>query len=105
MEKAVQYPRLWRNLKSNQKFRVMPWWETLDGDKPAQVDELGQMVTEVAGRPCKFGIIVQVGYLLETERGIWVGVGPAAADQFEDLGEWKKPKKPKYSKTKAEARK
>lgn len=71
----------------------MPWWETVKDGEVEEVDEIGQMVTEFAGRPCKFGIIVQVGYLLENEHGMWFGVGPKSSNQFEDIGEWKSKKR------------
>lgn len=83
----TNYPRLWRNKTSGQELRVMPWWETIQNGEIERVDEMGKLVTEVAGRPCKFGIITQIGYLLENEHGVWFGVGPKAADSFEDLGE------------------
>ena len=87
----MKYPRLWKNKTNGKKVRVMPWWETVkeDGKETEEVDELGQFVSEVAGRPCKFGVLVQVGFLLENEHGLWFGVGPTGEKQFEDLGEWK----------------
>lgn len=93
---VTEYPRLWVHKKDpKRKMRVMPWWETVDDGKPAKVDELGQMVTDCMGRPCKFGIIVQVGYLLENEHGVWFGMGPRVAEEFHDKGLWVAPKKRK----------
>ena len=90
-KKLTRYPRLWQNKTLGQKVRVMPWWEIVNGGEMVQVDELGEMITEVAGgRLCKFGVITQVGYLLENEHGVWLGVGPKATKHFKDLGEWKK---------------
>lgn len=67
----------------------MPWWETVKDGEIEEVDELGQLMTEVAGRPAKFGTIVQIGYLLENFDGVWIGVGLMAKKQFKDKGEWK----------------
>ncbi len=84
----MKYPRTWENKKSKQKVRVMPWWETVKEGKTEEVDELGHMIAEQAGRPCKFGILVQVGFLIENEEGVWFGVGPKVEKHFNDLGEW-----------------
>lgn len=65
----------------------MPWWETVKDGECESVDEMGQMISEFAGRPCKFGVLVQVGYLLENEHGIWFGMNMKAAKSFKDLGE------------------
>lgn len=94
----MNYPRLWKNKTNGKKVRVMPWWETVKDGEVEQSDDMGQMLSVIAGRKCKFGILSQVGYLIENEYGIWIGLGPKAADQFEDLGEWKKPKKKKKKK-------
>lgn len=82
----MKYPRKWKNKISGQELRVMPWWETVKDGEIEVSDDLGNMLTEVAGRPCKFSAIVQVGYLLENESGIWFGVGPKAREAFDDLG-------------------
>lgn len=85
------YPRKFRNRRSGQVFKAMPWWEAVKEGEIEQVNELGLLVTEAAGRLCKFGIITQVGYLLENEHGVWFGLGANIVNEkeFEDLGEWK----------------
>ena len=83
----MKYPRLWKNKESGKEFRVMPWWEAVKEGDIEETNELGEMVTEVAGRPCKFGVITQIGFLLENEHGVWFGVNLSAAEHFEDLGE------------------
>lgn len=87
-EQVTEYPRLWEHKEKKNKLRVMPWWETVKDGEVEKIDELGQLIAEEAGRPCKFGVLVQVGYLLENEHGVWLGVGPKAAEQFNDLGKW-----------------
>lgn len=67
----------------------MPWWEIPESD--TILDE--ETVKPVVGVNAKFGVLVQVGFLLENEGGVWLGVGPKAADAFNDLGEWKKPER------------
>lgn len=86
---ATRYPRLWENKLSGQRVRVMPWWETVTESGIAEVDEMGRMISEtIGGRPCKFGVITQIGFLIENEHGIWIGLGPKAPEGFIDLGEW-----------------
>ncbi len=93
-EPITTYPRRWLNTTSKKEIRVMPWWETVKDGEIEKVDEMGQMISEsIGGRPCKFGILVQIGYLLENEFGVWFGVGPKAATAFKDLGEWKEQRK------------
>lgn len=87
----MKYPRKWKNKISGQVLRVMPWWEAVKDGEIEETDELGNMIATAAGGPCKFGTIVQIGYLLENEHGVWIGVGPKAAEQFEDLGEQTRP--------------
>lgn len=82
----TKYPRKWKNTTSGAELRVMPWWETIKDGEVEEVDELGLMFTEEAGRLCKFGVLVQVGFLIENDHGVWFGVGPQAAEAFEDLG-------------------
>lgn len=91
--KVTVYPRTWKNKTNGKKVRVMPWWETIKDGEFEKVDELGKMISEQVGRICKFGVIVQVGYLIENEKGVWFGLGPSAIDSFDDLGVCKKRKK------------
>jgi hypothetical protein len=87
-EAEVKYPRIWRNKESGSSVRVMPWWETVKDGEIEEVNELGEMITEVSGRPAKFGVLVQIGYLIENDHGIWLGVNRSAAEAFDDMGEW-----------------
>lgn len=82
----MKYPRIWQNKINKKKFRVMPWWERAECDD----NELDKAMTTKFKRPCKFGILMQIGYLLENEHGIWFGLNLTAKKQFKDLGEWKK---------------
>ena len=86
----MRYPRLWENKINLAKFKVMPWWEAVKNGEIEEVNELGEMISEVAeGRVCKFGVITQIGYLIENDHGIWFGLGLKAHEAFNDLGEWK----------------
>jgi hypothetical protein len=102
---GVKYPRVWRNKKSGQTLRVMPWWETIKDGEVEEVDPLGHMIREEFGRPAKFGVLVQIGYLLENESGCWFGVNRSVVEGFEDLGEWKKGQKYGEDKKKPVAKK
>jgi hypothetical protein len=91
----VKYPRLWKHKDTGKELRVMPWWETVKDGEVEEVNELGHMIAEVAGRPIKFGVLTQVGYLLENKHGVWLGVGPRATESFVDIGEAPAKEKPK----------
>jgi hypothetical protein len=76
--------RIWQHKKNKKKLRATPWWEIPESILDDEFKEL------MKGRKIKFGVLIQVGWLLENEHGVWLGVGPAAAKEFNDLGEWKK---------------
>lgn len=65
----------------------MPWWETVRDGEVEEVDEFGHMIAETAGRPAKFGVLVQIGFLIENDAGVWFGLGPDAQKHFEDVTE------------------
>ena len=87
-ESIPGWPKIWVNKRNpTKKFRVMPWWECLD---PLMSDDgvnnsipIGVSLTK--GRKVKVGIIVQVGWLLENEHGVWFGVGPKAEKEFREV--------------------
>jgi hypothetical protein len=81
-----EYPRYWKNKKSGQIMKVMPWLETV-ADTVINAKEIPMPKVNT---PWKFGMLVQIGYLIENEHGVWFGVGPKAKVGFKDLGE-KKP--------------
>lgn len=87
----MKYPRRWKNKISGKELLVMPWWEVVKDGEIEEVDELGQLVSESVGNKtvCKFGLLTQIGYLLENESGVWFGVNLRASDGFIDLGELK----------------
>ena len=92
-EFALVYPRKWKNKKSKKCVRVMPWWEVVKDGEIEKVDALGNLLSEQAGIACKFGVLTQIGYLIENEHGFWFGMGPKAREAFKDMGEWKKKRK------------
>jgi hypothetical protein len=74
--------QVWQNKKSKQKFRVMPWWEIFKTD-----EVLSSLSTDIGVKSAwKFGMLTQVGWLLENEHGVWFGLGPSAIESFEVLG-------------------
>lgn len=74
-------PAIWQHKKTKKKFRVLPWWECLE---PLVDDkELGTKLTE--GRKFKIGSLVQIGWMLENEHGVWLGVGPQAEKAFKEV--------------------
>ena len=86
--KLLAWPKTWQHKTTKKKFKVMPWWECLDplmaDDKatPETID-VGTHLTE--GRKFKIGAIVQIGWLLENGHGVWFGMGPKAAESFNEV--------------------
>lgn len=76
--------RIWEHKETKKRVRVLPWWECLD---PLADEKLADLCE---GRMFKIGALVQIGWLLENEHGMWLGVGPKAAESFNDLGVWEK---------------
>ena len=63
--------------KTGQLLLATPWWEIPDG-----LD-----VTSVAGcSKAVWGALTQVGWLLQNENEVWLGVGLNAAPTFFDIG-------------------
>lgn len=75
-----EYPKLWQHKKTKKRCRASPWWECVD-----------PMLTEKDApkepRKFKIGALVQVGWLLENEHGVWLGVGLKAANHFKEVRE------------------
>lgn len=80
-------PRVWQHKETKKKFKVLPWWECLD---PILDDKNAEGF--LGCRKFKIGTIVQIGWMLENEHGIWLGTNMTSSTVFKDLGVWKKPK-------------
>jgi hypothetical protein len=75
-------PLTWEHKESKKRVRVMPWWECLE---PIMTEaELAEMGMK-PDRNVRIGSLVQIGWLLENEHGVWLGVGPTAADAFTEV--------------------
>lgn len=71
-------PQIWKHKKTKKQFRAMPWWEIVDGQ---EIDHKEIPIPEV-NVPWKFGMLVQVGWLIENGHGVWFGISPEAKKQF-----------------------
>lgn len=74
--------KFWQHKKTKKLFRVMPWWETVPssdviGDKELPIPEIGT--------PWKFGMLVQIGYLLENDHGVWFGFNSKVRESFQEI--------------------
>lgn len=74
----MSFPQTWENKKSKQRMRAMPWWETVPDTAITDTD---MKIPEV-DVPWKFGMLVQIGWLLENETGVWFGVSSKAKELF-----------------------
>lgn len=78
--------RAWMNNNTGQLFVACPWWETVEPeDKNYDIS-----VSSELGLNCiKFGTFYQVGWLVQNEHGIWIGVNydvTGDSNDFTDLG-------------------
>lgn len=88
-------PHIWEHKETKKRVRVVPWWEIPDDEDFVKelgiADALKDKEDTWKDRRFKIGALIQVGWLLENEHQVWLGVGPKAKDSFNDLGE--EPKK------------
>lgn len=80
-----KWPQTWQHKETEKKFRVNPWWECIspllsDEDLNGSIS-LGTELFE-EGRKYRIGALIQIGWLLENEHGVWMGVGIEAAEYF-----------------------
>ena len=81
---------VWQHKKKKKiKVRATPWWEVLEGDEIISDQDLASL-KDRPDRQIKIGALTQVGWLLENQFGIWIGVGLDAKEEFKDLGPEKK---------------
>lgn len=83
----------WQHKETKKIFRVTPWWECYGDiiDQPSDI--LADEDDEFKDRKFAVGVLAQIGYLLENEHGVWLGVGPTAKDSFDDIGVETPPRK------------
>ena len=88
-EPKKPWPRIWEHKQNKKRLRVTPWWECVEPILGSEDDygaaAVGRELME--GRKFKIGALVQVGWLLENEHGVWFGVGPTAEEAFTDVTE------------------
>jgi len=79
--------RRWKNKETGKEFNVLPWWECegtlIDAKNAEQI--LKDEQDEWSDRLYAIGCLVQVGWLMENDEGVWFGVGPQAKDHFEEI--------------------
>ena len=81
--------RYWRHKTSKKEVKVAPWWEILDPIVALSAEESMTSGLSDVKRQIKMGLgvecLVQVGWLIENEHNMFLGVGLAAQEQFEDI--------------------
>lgn len=71
-------PHVWMNKRNGDFALVVPWYMPQD---------MGSDIANGVMQDLKIGAIVQVGWMLQNGHDVYFGVGPKAANEFEDLGE------------------
>lgn len=78
-------PQVWKHKENGKTYNVMPWFEIPD-DFVAELklqDTIKEKSDNWKDRQFKIGALIQVGWLLENEHGVWIGFGPTAKDSFD----------------------
>lgn len=80
---------VWMNKQTGKIMLAHPHWEPLHLQFDEKFyDELDIGFKEMAGdRKIAHGTLLQVGWLLQNEHEVWLGMPLSITDQFEDLGE------------------
>ena len=82
--------RRWRHKETKIVYNVIPWWqaegELIDAASAKKALEDTEIEDDWPDRLYRVGVLAQIGWLLENEKGIWVGLGPKAKEFFEDVG-------------------
>ena len=79
--------RKWRHKETGKEYNVLPWWEceaTLIEAKDSE-QILKDEEDDWKDRLYAIGALVQVGWLVENDEGVWFGVGPKAKDHFDEI--------------------
>jgi hypothetical protein len=71
-------PAIWEHKVTKKRANVHPWWELLPNTEIKDKD----LEMPIPNQPWKWGMLIQVGWLLENEHGMWMGVGPKAEEAF-----------------------
>ena len=85
---SITPPHVWVHKQTGKTLLATPWWEILGSDEILDLKS-----KEISNedpwpdRKIKIGTLTQVGWLLQNEHGVWFGVGPDAANYYDDMGE------------------
>ncbi len=90
-------PRRWKNKQSGKEHKVLPWFQPIDDasrfDFKGMMKEIAPEVFTndiLANCECYSGLVMQLGWMIENENRIWIGVMQMdMTETFEDVGAWK----------------
>lgn len=77
------YPKTWEHKENKKRVRVMPWWECIDPIIDSATDEAAKKLAD--GKNIRIGALVQIGWLIENENGVWFGVNMTAQEYFSEV--------------------
>jgi hypothetical protein len=77
----------WKHKETGKIVRATPWWEIPEDfvEELGIAEAIADKKDEWKDRKYKIGALVQVGWLLENEHGVWFGVGPKAKEAFDEV--------------------
>jgi len=83
--KNLQSARSWKHKGNGKIVKVTPWLEIPDPVVQLTASEAMKSGITKDERIVKFGTLVQVGWLIETENNIYCGFSLDVSDCFEDV--------------------
>ena len=97
--------RKWVHKESKATIKATPWWEIpeemFSEEDFGPMAVCGESIFWTPGQQkMRIGALTQVGWLLMNESEVWLGVGMAAQEAFDDVGPWKVADKTKKAKPK-----
>ena len=79
-------PKVWMNRNTGQICLATPWWEIMPGDEAIAM-KMEVICNNTSQARMKFGLLTQIGWLIQNEHDLWAGFGLATEDLFEEIGE------------------
>lgn len=79
--------QIWKHKKerSDKTVKALPWFDIPDAVLEFDKKEAKEMFNFDKEQEVKIGCLVQIGWLLENDENIFIGVGLQARDEFEDV--------------------
>lgn len=79
--------KVWLHKEKGDFCFATPWWEIPEANEVVALKADEAVTAGLGENRIKFGVLVQVGWLIQNQNDMWLGVGMKAQEAFEDLGD------------------